>query len=198
MKSTPKPRAYEQTARAASTREMQESILLAFRQLLDESWFDEITLDDIADRAQTTRQTVIRHYSGKAGLLGAFAERIAKEIGARRATAPTTDIAAAVTVLVADYEKTGDMVLRFLSLEGRVAEVGPMLEIGRAEHRRWVETTFRTWLSNYSPSEQEDRLEQLLVVTDVWTWLLLRRHQRQTAEETIRLISAMAEKILRS
>jgi AcrR family transcriptional regulator len=198
MKYAPKRRPYEQTARAASTKDTQESILTAFRRLLNDRWFDEITLDDVADRAQTTRQTVIRHYGGKSGLLAAFTERVAVEIKNRRAAAPSDDIAGAIAVLVEDYEETGDMVLRLLSLEGRIAEVDPTLKIGRLEHKRWVESTFKPWLARSSGRQRDDRLAQLLVVTDVWTWLLLRRHQQRTAEETARLMAAMATKILKS
>lgn len=198
MKKTQPRRAYEQTTRAASTKDTREAILVAFRRLLTDVWFDELTLDDVADKARTTRQTVIRHYGGKAGLLAAFTESIADEITSLRATAPTDDIAGAVAVLVADYESSGDMVLRFLSLEGRLPEVDPMLERGRAEHRRWVETTFVRFLSSYAPRQREDALAQALVATDVWTWFLLRREQRRSLADTSRLMASMLEKILKS
>ena len=190
-------RSYRQAARAVSTQDTEESILLAFRELLNESWFDEITLDDVALRANTTRQTVIRRFGAKSGLLAAFTKRIANEITARRTSAPPDDVDGAVAILIDDYEATGDMVVRLLSLEGRIAEIEPTLEIGRAEHRRWVESTFASRLSVFAGKDREDRLSQLLIATDVWVWVLLRRTQKRTAVEVVRLTADMIKKILR-
>jgi AcrR family transcriptional regulator len=190
-------RVYRQAARAVATQDTEESILAAFRDLLNESWFDEITLDDVALRANTTRQTVIRRFGAKSGLLAAFTKRIAIEITTRRASAPSDDVDGAVAVLIEDYEATGDMVVRLLSLEGRIAEIEPMLEIGRSEHRRWVESTFASRLSVFAGKEREDRLSQLLIATDVWVWVLLRRTQERTPVETARLTADMINRILK-
>jgi AcrR family transcriptional regulator len=189
-------RPYRQTARAAASQDTGEAILRAFRELLQERWYDEISLDDVAARAGSTRQTVIRRFGGKTGLLAAFTSRLGREIEAQRAAAPSDDIAAAVAILVADYETTGEMVLRFLSLEGRVAEVAPMLATGRESHRRWVETTFGPRLSAFDEAEGRDRLAALLVATDVWSWLLLRRTQGHSVAETRRLLAATISKLL--
>jgi AcrR family transcriptional regulator len=189
-------RPYRQTARAAAAQDTAQAILLAFRELLEQRWYDEISLDDIAAKAGTTRQTLIRRFGGKTGLLAAFTNGVAAEIAAQRATAPTDDTAAAIAVLVADYEKNGAMVLRFLSLEGRLDEVVPLLEAGRKGHRLWVEMTFGLGLAALDETQRRDRLAQLLVVTDVWSWLLLRQTQGHSVEETERLITAMVSKLL--
>ena len=67
-------RAYHQIARAAATEDTRRRIVAAFRAALMERWMDDITLDDIAAAAGTTRQTVIRLFDGKEGLLVAVAE----------------------------------------------------------------------------------------------------------------------------
>ncbi|MBN9536550.1 MAG: TetR family transcriptional regulator, partial [Alphaproteobacteria bacterium] len=54
------PRAYRQSARANAVQDTERQIVDALIALLEERWFDEITLDDIAAAAGTTRQTVIR------------------------------------------------------------------------------------------------------------------------------------------
>lgn len=184
-------RPYRQTARAAASQDMAQAILRAFRNLLQERWYDEISLDDVAAKAKTTRQTVIRRFGGKTGLLSGFTTSISGEIEAQRSLAPSGDIRAAVAVLVADYERNGPMVLRFLALEGRLEEVGPMLETGRKGHKRWVETTFGSRLEAFGEPERRDRLAQLLIATDVWSWLLLRRTQGHGVAETERLLTAM-------
>jgi AcrR family transcriptional regulator len=189
-------RPYRQTARAAATQDTGEAIVGAFRALIEQRWYDEISLDEVAASAGTTRQTIIRRFGGKAGLLAAFTDRLAPEIEARRAAAPTDDIAACVAVLVDDYERIGDMVLRFLSLEGRVEEVEPLLEIGRRSHRLWVETTFAPRLSSFAEAERRDRIAALLVATDIWSWFLLRRTQGHSAAATERLLTAMISKLI--
>lgn len=189
-------RAYRQTTRAASAQDTEAAILRAFRSMLQHRWYDEIALDEVAAGAGTTRQTVIRRFGGKAGLLAAFTSRIATEIETIRAAAPSDDTAAAVAVLVDEYEINGDMVLRLLSLEGRIAEIDPVLETGRAGHKRWVETTFAPRLSAFDEAERVDRLSHLLVATDVWTWLLLRRTQGHSVVDTQRLLTTMITKLL--
>jgi len=189
-------RAYRQVARAAATHDTENAIVIAFRELLSDRFYDEITLDDVAAAASTTRQTVIRRFGAKAGLLAAFTQRIGNEIETRRASAPTDDVAGAVAVLVADYEATGDMVMRLLALEGRIPDIEPTLETGRAGHRRWVETTFGPGLKSFGKAERADRLAQILVATDVWSWFLLRRTQKKSVAETKRLMTEMISRLL--
>lgn len=195
MKLTSK-RSYVQTARAAASLETEGAILAAFRALLEERWYDELTLDDVAQRAGSTRQTVIRRFGGKAGLLAAFTRHIGKEIETRRAATKTGDLAGAAAIVVADYEATGETVLRLLSLEGRNPEIAATLEIGRTGHRRWVEHIFAPGLAAFPEGERQTRLSHLLVATDVWSWFLFRRTQGHSVEETVRLMSALIAEIL--
>ncbi|MBG0810135.1 TetR/AcrR family transcriptional regulator [Methylosinus sp. H3A] len=192
----PTKRSYVQTARAAASRETEDAILIAFRALLEERWYDELTLDEVAQRAGTTRQTVIRRFGGKAGLLAAFTRHIGKEIAARRAAIRPGDLAGAAAILVADYEATGETVLRLLSLEGRIPEISETLAVGRVGHRRWVELTFAPRLDAFAGDERKLRLSHLLVATDVWTWFLFRRTQGNSPDDTVRLMSAMIAELL--
>ena len=64
-------RPYNQTARAASAEGLRQKIVTAFRDLLLTRWIDEITLDEVATSAGTTRQSVIRLFGGKEGVLAA-------------------------------------------------------------------------------------------------------------------------------
>jgi hypothetical protein len=67
-----------------------------------------------------------------------------------------------------------------------------------ALHRRWVERTFAPWL-RISRGGSARRLAQLLAVTDVYVWKLLRRDQglsRSNAEpvliELLQLITGVS------
>jgi AcrR family transcriptional regulator len=189
-------RPYRQTARAAATQETQRRIVAAFREALSARWMDEITLDEVAAEAGTTRQTVIRMFGGKDGLLLAVAQVMKDEIRQLRAVAPGADPRAAVRALVRDYEINGDIILRLLAQEERHAALTPVLNIGRNWHRRWLEEIFAPTLAKLSRTERTRRTTQIVAVTDVYVWKLLRRDFRHSVAEVEALIAGMLQKLL--
>lgn len=189
-------RAYNQVARAATSRETEEQIAAAFLRLMQKKWFDEITLDDIADEAGTTRQTIIRRYGGKSGVLAAFVENIDKFIRTQRWKVPVGDIDAAVSCLVEEYEDLGPWLIRTLSLEGRFSELRPGLDKGRAGHREWIAYAFGPWLDKLERAEREKLLLELIVVTDVWTWHILRNDQKLESKKVKELVKNMIERMV--
>jgi AcrR family transcriptional regulator len=118
MKLQTAPRRYTQTLRAQSAQATGKQILDAFLARLMTQWFDEITLDSIAEEAGVTVQTVLRRFGDKEGLLANAVKILAVQIRARRGTA-TADIDSLVHGLIEDYEATGDAVIRLLALEPR-------------------------------------------------------------------------------
>src|SRR3954452_6093970 len=168
-------RPYRQTARAAATEETRRRIVAAFAEALEQRWMDEITLDEVAAAADTTRQTVIRLYGGKDGLLKAVAEQMGSEVALRRVLPPQPSARAAARAVVRDYEANGDMIIRLLAQEGRYPVLSTLLEIGRRGHRAWVGQAFGAALAARRPGARAALLDQLVVATDVYTWKLLRR-----------------------
>src|SRR5215470_12336753 len=126
-------RAYRQSARAESTEATGRRIVEAFLARLMEQWFDEITLDRVAEDAGVTVQTVVRRFGGKEGLLSNAVETMGPQINAQRA-APPGDIDRLIENLIGDYEKTGDAVIRLLALEPRHPALKKILDFGRREH----------------------------------------------------------------
>src|SRR3974390_2456291 len=116
MKTT--TRHYAQCARAQAAEATGRRIVEAFLARLMAQWFDEITLDRVAEDAGVTVQTVVRRFGGKEGLLSGAVQTLADRIHTQRAT-PPGDIDRLVDNLVGDYEQTGDAVIRLLALEGR-------------------------------------------------------------------------------
>src|SRR3954470_13205998 len=113
-------RSYNQSARAQSTEATGQRILDAFLTRLMQQWFDEITLDRVAEDAGVTVQTVVRRFGGKEGLLASSVKTLSAQIDARRATPRDgDDVGRAVDNLVGDYERTGDALIRLLALEPR-------------------------------------------------------------------------------
>ncbi|MFS8048628.1 TetR/AcrR family transcriptional regulator [Rhizobium sp. BR 314] len=191
------PRAYRQSARADAVLDTEQQIVDALTALLAERWFDEITLDDIAAAAGTTRQTVIRRFGSKTGVLSAMAARLDVSIQAQRWSTPAESVADIVAVLMDDYERTGDVIVRTLGQEARFPEFTPILDRGREGHRGWIADMFKAWLDKLDDKARRDRFAQLLVQTDVWIWHLLRRAQGHSAMETQRLMTQAIERLLR-
>ncbi|WP_375785169.1 TetR/AcrR family transcriptional regulator [Bradyrhizobium sp. Pha-3] len=165
--------------------------------LLAERWFDEITLDDIAAAAGTTRQTVIRRFGSKTGVLSAMAAQMDVSIQSQRWSTPAQSVAEIVTLLIDDYERTGDIIVRTLGQEARIPEFAAVLDRGRKGHRGWIKDMFKAWLDKLDGQARGDRLAQLLVQTDVWIWHLLRRAQGHSAAQTHRLMTQAIERLLR-
>ncbi|HWE97230.1 MAG TPA: TetR/AcrR family transcriptional regulator [Tepidisphaeraceae bacterium] len=174
MKSTPATRRYSQGARAQSALDTARRIVGAFLSLLMTQWFDEITLDRVAADAGVTVQTVVRRFGGKEGLLAASVKTLSGRIHAQRAT-PQGDIARLAANVIADYEQTGDAVIRLLALEPRHPALKQVLDFGRREHRNWVAAAFSQMLGALHAPARERAIDALVTVTDVYVWKLLRR-----------------------
>jgi AcrR family transcriptional regulator len=158
-------------ARAASAAETGERILRAVLDLHVERFHDQITLEDVADRAGVTVQTVLRRFRSKDALIAAAAELASKEVRSQRMAAPAGDIPAAVDNLLDHYAATGASALRLLSQEDRVPQLKEIADRGREFHYAWVERTFAPFLEGWAGRA---RLRaQLITLTDVYTWKLL-------------------------
>jgi AcrR family transcriptional regulator len=175
-------RRYHQGARAEAAEATARRIVDAFLARLMDQWFDEITLDRVAEDAGVTVQTVVRRFGGKEGLLSVAVETLAIQINARRA-APAGDVDRLVETLLDDYEHTGDAVIRLLALEPRHAALGPFLELGRREHRQWASLAFAETLATLDGEARGRVLDALVIITDVYTWKLLRRDMARSVTE---------------
>lgn len=180
MKST---RAYEQSARAESTAATGARIVEAFLVRLHQQWYDEITLDQVAEDAGVTVQTVVRRFGGKSGLLAEAIREMVRRAGESRAT-PPGDPERLVRNVVDDYERTGDTIIRLLALEGRHAVLHENLSHGRDRHRDWVGKAFAGDLELLEAKSRQTVLDALVIATDVYTWKLLRRDMGRSIAAT--------------
>jgi AcrR family transcriptional regulator len=169
------PRPYVMTARAQSAARTGERILDAAIDIFWERPTDQMSLDEVARRAEVSVQTVIRRFGGKEGLLAAAGEREAGRIGAQRGRAPVGDVRAAVGVLVDHYEEMGDRVVRMLAEESRMPGLGPIVDQGREVHRQWCARVFAPALDRRPEPDRSRLLAQVVAVCDVQTWRSLRR-----------------------
>jgi AcrR family transcriptional regulator len=172
--------------RAGKAEATKARIRQAAAELHAERLWDDFTLDEVAHRAGTTVQTILRVYGSKQALSALAMDASARRL--RPATAPG-DVAAAVRVLYDDYEEIGDRVIRYLADEQRNPALAPAVELGRQAHRRWVEAAFAPQLRAHQRAARLRLLHALIVATDVYVWKLLRRDlglERRAAQRLVR------------
>lgn len=185
-------RVYRQTARAEAAVQLRQRVATSFYKLLLSRWVDEITLDEVAASAGTTRQTVIRLFGGKEGLLEAMAAMVEAQAEPRLLLPRSASVQEALRSLIAHYELVGDLVIRLLAQEERHPALRPILERGRREHRAWVANWFGGALKGLA---RERQVTRLVVATDVYTWKLLRRDFGNTQKEVTVLMAGLLEQI---
>ena len=179
--------------RAAAAEATRDRILDAACDAFLVSWYDEVTLRDVAAAADVALQTVINHFGTKELLYGAAVERIGKAIQSRRYDVEPGDIEGAVAVAIDDYDRTGDFMLRMLAEEGRLEVVGPGLARGRRGHQDWVKHVFPAALASLRGAARRRRLAQLIALTDVYTWKLLRRDRGLSRDQTVLAVRELVE-----
>jgi len=187
MKTT---RPYRMTTRAAAVQETRERILAAMFKLGSQRLFTEISLEDVATDAGVSVQTVLRQFGSRAGLIEANIEHAVSQVAEERAT-PVGDVDAAVRVICEHYEARGDIALLMLAQEKGDPQVGVLTARGRQMHRQWVTDVFAPFARG-----DEAIVDLLVVVTDVYTWKLLRRDRGLSASQTQQRIHALVTAVL--
>jgi AcrR family transcriptional regulator len=181
------------STRAAAAEATRERIIEAALVAFTGTWYDNVTVRGVAADAGVALQTLVNHFGTKEALFGVAVDRFSQRIEAARATVAVDDIPGAVTTLVDDYDESGDAIGRMLALEDRIAVLRPALERGRREHAEWVERVFATALVRLRGAERTRRIAELVAVTDVYTWKLLRRDRGLTRRQTILAVREMVE-----
>jgi AcrR family transcriptional regulator len=185
------------TARAEAAAATAERILDAAIEVFWERPTDRISLEDVAHRAGTTVQTVIRRFGGKDGLFAAAASREEQNVRSHRDQVVAGDTVEAVRVLVEHYEQLGDRVLKLLAEEDRVSGLRDTAERGRVYHREWCARVFEPSLARVPGAERRRRLAQFVAICDVFTWKLLRRDaglsRRQTELAVLEMLLPLVE-----
>jgi AcrR family transcriptional regulator len=189
-------RGYKMDARSQQVAATRDRICEALIALYRVKSLDDFTLEDVARRAGTTVQTVLRAFKSKDNLVFEALERLttrgsphyAGYPGGLRLT-PSGDIAAAVAEIFSTYEIIGDMVIRNLNDEDRNPALKSLLAHGREHHREWLRAVFASQLRQRSGAARERLFNCLVVATDVYTWKILRRDMklgRPGAEAVVR------------
>ena len=170
-----------------------ERILDVAIEQFSNAWYDDVSLRRIAAAAGVALQTVVNHFGSKEQLFLVVAERIGERIARARWAVKAGDVDGAIAVLVADYEQTGDSTVRNLAVEEKVGAVQPTIDVGRRGHEAWVQHAFPLALAGLTGVARERRVAQLVAITDVYTWKILRRDKGLSVRQVQR---AMRELVL--
>jgi AcrR family transcriptional regulator len=176
------------SVRAEATEATRQRIAAAAVQAFSEKWYDEVTIRGVASDAGVALQTVRNHFATKEELFLAAIEEIGTGIESVRFAVTPGDVDGAISTLVDDYERNGDANLRLLAVEPRVPVVQPVMARGRAGHQKWVETVFAAALVGLRGKARARRIAQLVAVTDVYAWKLLRHDKGLDRDQTIAAI----------
>jgi AcrR family transcriptional regulator len=190
-------RAYKQGARADAAARTAEAIVAAFRAFLNDEWYNDISLERVAKAANVTVPTVLRHFGSKEGVLEAVCLGFQGEVMEMRRVTPG-DIDATISGVLTDYEITGDMVMRFLNQEDRIAAMKAVTDIGKAHHRLWVRESFAPYLEGLDAEQAAWRLDGLVVALDIYVWKLLRRDRGRSVDEVKRFMRQLVDAIIGS
>ncbi len=192
-----RPRSYVMTARAAKAEATRARIRAGAMQLYRERAVEDFTLEEVAARAGTTVQTVLRAFGSKEKLVYAALEEMVAH-GMPLKPTPPGDMTAAVAAFFEVYEGMGDLVIERLNDERRRPALKAGLDEGRKAHRDGVRRAFAPQLERLRGGARSELLEILTVLTDVYVWKLLRRDRqlsRRAAEAIVcRMIDGVVSK----
>lgn len=197
MKVSPPPakRPYKMSARAEKVIATEEVVANVALQLFTERPYDDVSLEDVAAAAGVTKPTILRRFGSKEGLFVSSMQRAAHVMMRERGAAPVGNVEGAVANILDHYERWGRNRLRLLSQEDRLEVVRDNVEDGRRYHYSWVETTFAPLLERHRGAKRKRVIAALIVLTDVYTWKLLRLDLEHSREQTHRILVDLIQRL---
>ncbi len=183
-------RPYSMARRAEMAAQTRARILDGAVALYIERSIEHFTLDEVAERAGTTVQTVLRAFESKENLLLAALFRLAEGGETLKATTPG-DVPAAVDAIYDLYETMGDLLMQRLADERRLPAIKPSLDAGRNHHRRWVEAIFAPLVEKAPKAERAEILDALTAATDIYVWNKLRKDRGLNREAAAAVVRRM-------
>jgi AcrR family transcriptional regulator len=166
-------REYKQVERAKAQERTREALIAAATDEFFEGNWLKTSLDSLSRRAGVTRQTLLRHFGSKDGLLMQSLMRGATQVRDQRWSTPTTDISGAVENVIDHYEEWGERSVRIGAWQRGPAVLALFANAARQLHYDWVEHAFAGWLDRFDDETRAERQAILVVLCDVQTWWTL-------------------------
>ncbi len=166
-------RPYKQKARARARERTRDALAQAAAEEFYEGRWQHTSLEALSARAGTTKQTLLRHFGSKDGLLLQALARAGAQVLDQRWSAPRGDIEAAVENLLDHYETWGERSLRIGAWQSGPPALAKLSQLARQVHYEWVEHVFEPWLAGLDEPARTRRRGALIALCDVQTWWLL-------------------------
>jgi AcrR family transcriptional regulator len=162
-------RSYTQVARAEAQERNRDALIDAAAEAFFSGRWEQVSLSEMAVTAGVTKQTLLRHFGSKQGLLEQMLERGYHQVRDQRWAAPTDDLAGAVDNLLDHYELFGDRAMAIGSggAGQAVAELG---SAARQMHYDWVDHAFGKWLRRRRGKSRTRCRVALIALCDVQVW----------------------------
>ena len=168
-------RPYKQVARAKAQERTREALLDAAMEEFFEDRWQKTSLETLATKAGVTKQTLLRHFGSKDGLLLQAIVRSGSQIFDQRWSVQAGDIEGAVENLLDHYEAWGERALRIGAwLEGPVL-LAKLSQMARQVHYDWVGYVFAPWLESLEEPARSRLRATLIALCDVHSWQLFSR-----------------------
>jgi AcrR family transcriptional regulator len=190
-------RSYRMVARAEASEDTMRRIVEVTVALFRDHDPVDITLDAIAARAGVTLQTVLRRFGSKDGLFVAVADLLHSEVLREREPDLAGDPRAAIGVLVASYERLGELSWRMLRFEAQNPALHKILAKARTSHRDWLATTFAEAIPRRDPARSL-AIDALFAATDFYAWKLFRVDLGRSRAQTEAVMVALVDAVLAS
>jgi AcrR family transcriptional regulator len=166
-------REYKQVERAKAQERTRDALIAAASDEFFEGNWLKSSLDSLSSKAGVTRQTLLRHFGSKDGLLIQALMRSATQVRDQRWSTPTTDISGAVENVLDHYEEWGERSVHIGAWQRGPTGLALFANAARQIHYEWVEYAFAQWLEPLDEQTRARRRAILIVLCDVQTWWVL-------------------------
>jgi AcrR family transcriptional regulator len=163
-------RPYKQVARAEAQQRTRNALLDAATDEFFEGDWLKASLESLAARAGVTKQTLLRHFGSKDGLLIQALLSLGTDARDQRWNAPKGDVAGAVENLLDHYEAWGKRSMRLGAWQGGPPLLALISQAARQFHYDWVEHAFAPQLEGLRGKARTRRRAALIALCDVQTW----------------------------
>lgn len=177
-------RTYRKVARAEAEERTRDALLEAAIDELYSGRWPRTSLEAVSAKAGVTKQTLLRHFGSRDGLLMQAMVRSASQVLDQRWSAPVGDLEGALDNLLDHYESWGERALRIGAWEDGPAFLARLSQMARKVHYEWVERAFAPWLDPLNKEARARLRAELIVLCDVHTWRLLSHDLKLPRAET--------------